>query len=216
MTVEWTVVYWTIMFVMWWVMMIAMMAPSAAPVILLYARATRHSQKGAETSPRVVPTALFAGGYLIAWLGFSVLAVALQFGFERAGLTSPMLMWSLDPWLSVGLLLAAGIYQLTPLKQICLEHCRTPAQFLSSHWRPGRVGALLMGLHHGAFCVACCWALMALLFVGGIMNLLWIAGLAIFVLIEKIVPGGQILARAGGIACIAAAAWIGVHAVGMT
>ena len=101
------------------------------------------------------------------------------------------MMWSLDPWLSAGLLLAAGIYQLTPLKQICLEQCRTPAQFLSSHWRPGRIGALKWASDHGAFCVACCWALMTLLFVGGIMNLLWIAGLAIFVLIEKSCRGGN-------------------------
>ena len=104
----WTILYWTIMFLMWWVMMIAMMVPSATPVVLLYARVTRHAQKGVEASSSIVPTAAFAGGYLIAWLGFSLVAVALQFGFEQASLTSPMLMWSLNPWLSAGLLLAAG------------------------------------------------------------------------------------------------------------
>jgi predicted metal-binding membrane protein len=213
---EWTATYWTVMFLMWWVMMIAMMVPSAAPVILLYARVTRHTQKGSSTASGVIPTAVFACGYLIAWMAFSALAVALQFGLEQVGLTSPMMMWSIDPWLSVCVLLAAGIYQLTSLKRICLDHCRTPALFLSSYWRPGRVGALRMGVYHGVFCVACCWALMALLFVGRIMNLLWIAGLAIFVLVEKTLPTGQLLARAGGIACIAAAGWLGVRAIGLS
>lgn len=211
---DWTSGYWLIMILMWWVMMIAMMVPSAAPVILLYARVTRHGQKDGLVA--AVPTAAFAGGYLLAWLAFSLAAVGLQFGLERAGLTSSMMMWSLNPWLSVGLLLAAGVYQFTPLKQVCLERCRAPAHFLSNHWRRGRVGALRMGLHHGAFCVACCWALMSLLFVGGIMNLLWIAGLAIFVLFEKVVPQGQWVARGGGLACLAAACWLGYRAAFMS
>ncbi|HEX4767731.1 MAG TPA: DUF2182 domain-containing protein [Lichenihabitans sp.] len=215
MRLEWTGEYWLIMIMMWWVMMIAMMVPSAAPVILLYARVTRHGRTGARSVSGIVPTAMFAGGYVTAWLGFSVLAVGLQFGFERAGLVSSMMMWSLDPWLSAGVLLAAGVYQLTPLKQVCLERCRTPAHFLSSHWQPGRIGAVRMGIRHGAFCVACCWALMALLFVGGTMNLLWIAGLAIFVLVEKVLPWGEWLARAGGVACLAAAIWLGVRAIGL-
>ena len=211
----WTGEYWIIMVLMWWAMMIAMMVPSAAPMVLLYARTTRHAQQAGTMAAGLVPTASFAGGYLIAWLGFSLLAATLQFGLEQAGLFSSMMMWSLDPWLSAGVLLAAGLYQLTPLKQVCLGQCRSPAAFLSRYWRPGRMGAVAMGIHHGAFCVGCCWALMALLFVGGIMNLLWIAGLAIFVLIEKVVPGGQWIARAGGVACIAAAALIGLRAGGV-
>lgn len=211
----WTAEYWVIMVLMWWTMMIAMMVPSAAPMVLLYARAARHAQQAGQVAAGLVPTAFFAGGYLIIWLGFSLLAAALQFGLEQAGLFSSMMMWSLDPWLSAGVLLAAGLYQLTPLKQVCLGQCRSPAAFLSKHWRPGRRGAVAMGIRHGAFCIGCCWALMALLFVGGIMNLLWIAGLAIFVLVEKAVPGGQWLARAGGVACIAAAILIAVRAVGM-
>lgn len=214
MTHAWTGEYWLIMVLMWWAMMIAMMVPSAAPVVLLYARTTRHAQQTGKIAAGLVPTASFAGGYLIAWLGFSLLAATLQFALEQAGLFSSMKIWSLDPWLSAGVLLAAGLYQLTPLKQVCLRHCRAPVAFLSKHWRPGRTGAVAMGIHHGVFCIGCCWVLMALLFVGGIMNLLWIAGLAVFVLIEKVAPGGQWLARAGGAACIAAAIFIGVRASG--
>ncbi len=210
--VEWTFTYWAVMAAMWWVMMVAMMVPSAAPMILLYARATRHAQKSGGMAEGVVPTAAFAGGYLIAWFGFSVLATVLQFALEQLGLVHSMMMWSLDPWLSAGVLLAAGIYQITPYKQACLKHCRSPAHFLSTRWRPGQIGAMRMGLEHGAFCIGCCWALMALLFVGGIMNLLWIAGLAIFVLVEKIVPRGEWVARAAGLACIAAAIWICLRA----
>jgi predicted metal-binding membrane protein len=215
MPFEWTGSYWFIMVAMWWDMMIAMMVPGAAPMILLYARTARYAQKGGQIVSGVIPTAAFAGGYLIVWLGFSVLATTLMFSLEQAALMSSMMMWSLDPWLSAGILLAAGVYQITPLKQTCLKHCRSPVQFLSGHWRPGRTGAFLMGMHHGAFCVGCCWALMALLFVGGVMNLLWIAGLAIFVLIEKVVPRGEGLARAGGVACIAGGLWIGLRAAGV-
>ena len=214
MTHPWTTEYWIIMILMWWTMMVAMMVPSAAPMVLLYARVTRQTQEAGKTAATAVPAASFVVGYLIAWFGFALLAVLLQFALEQAGLISSMMMWSLDPWLSAGVLLAAGIYQLTPVKQVCLRQCRSPAAFLSTHWRPGRMGAVAMGIRHGAFCIGCCWALMALLFVGGIMNLLWIAGLAVFVLVEKIVPGGQWLARAGGVACIAAAVLIGIRAIG--
>ena len=170
----WTAGYWLTMLVMWWVMMVAMMLPSAAPMLLLFAAIRRRAREGGAA----VSTAWLAAGYLLAWLGFSVAAVVLQFGFERAGLVHGMMMWSLSPWLSVGLLVAAGLYQLTPLKQACLSHCRTPLAFLMGHWRPGQAGALHMGLVHGIYCVGCCWFLMALLFVGGIMNVVWIAGLA--------------------------------------
>lgn len=207
-TVRWTAFYWVLMGLMWWIMMIAMMVPSAAPTILLYARVNRHEQRKHDHAPGMVPTSIFAAGYLAAWLGFSVLATAGQFLLERAGLLSGMMMWSMNAWLSAAFLAAAGIYQLTPLKQACLTHCRRPAEFLAGHWRPGRRGAFLMGCRHGAYCVACCWALMALLFVGGIMNLLWIAGLAVLVLIEKVVPRGETVARVAGAACLGAAGWI--------
>lgn len=206
---QWTGAYWAIMLAMWWVMMIAMMAPSAAPMILLYARVTRHEQKSGRLAAGVVPTAGFAAGYLIAGLVFSVLATVLQFSLEQAGLVHSMLMWSLNSWLSAGLLFAAGLYQLTPYKQTCLRHCRSSAHFLSAHWRSGQLGALRMDVEH----VGCCWALMALLFVGGIMNLLWIAGLSVLVRLEKILPRGEWVARAAGLACIAAALSIAERAV---
>lgn len=211
--VRWTAAYWIIMVMMWWIMMIAMMIPSAAPTILLYARVHRHEQRKQRLAPGVVPSPLFAAGYLAAWLGFSILATVSQYLLEQIGLMSGMMMWSLDPWLSSAVLLAAGAYQLTPLKQACLKHCRQPAGFLAGHWRSGRRGAFVMGCDAGIFCVMCCWALMALLFVGGIMNVLWIAGLAIFVLIEKLVPQGERLAHVAGGACLAAAGWIVANAV---
>ena len=162
---EWTATYWTVMFLMWWVMMIAMMVPSAAPVILLYARVTRHTQKGSSTASGVIPTAVFACGYLIAWMGFSALAVALQFGLELVGLTSPMMMWSIDPWLSVCVLLAAGIYQLTSLKRILSRPLSDagaiPLQLLAT-WTRRRVAdgrlpwSVLRGLLLGANGAAVC------------------------------------------------------------
>jgi len=198
---------------MWWIMMIAMMVPSAAPTILLYARAHRHGQNKGRLAPGAVPASVFAAGYLAAWLGFSILATVLQYMLVQADLLSGRMMWSLDPWLSSAVLLAAGVYQLTPLKQTCLRHCRQPAAFLAGHWRAGRWGAFVMGCDAGAFCVMCCWALMALLFVGGIMNVLWIAGLTIFVLIEKVLPKGEWFARAAGVACLLAGSWVVAGAV---
>lgn len=215
MPVHWTPVYWVLMVLMWWIMMIAMMLPSAAPTILLYARVHRREQRKRTLPPGVVPATLFADGYLVAWLGFSLLATALQCALEQVGLMSGLMMWSMNPWLSSAVLVAAGFYQLTPLKQACLNHCRRPGEFLAGHWRPGRWGAFVMGLEHGAFCVACCWALMALLFVGGIMNLLWIAGLAVFVLLEKLSPRGEWLARPAGLGCLLAAAWISIRSAGL-
>lgn len=190
----WDGAYWLTMLLMWWVMMIAMMVPSAAPMILLYARVFRHGQARGQISDPLVPTAAFAGGYLACWLGFSALATVLQFALERAGLVHGMWMWSTNRWLTAGLLIAAGVFQLTPLKLACLAHCRAPAAFLAEHWRPGRLGAFRLGLEHGAYCLGCCWSLMLLLFAAGIMNLVWIAGLAILVLIEKVSPFGVRLA----------------------
>jgi predicted metal-binding membrane protein len=184
-------------------MMIAMMTPSAAPMTLLHARATRHAQSTGRLQQGVVPTAAFAGGYLLVWLGFSLLAAISQWTLKRAGLVSAMMMSSTSAGVSATILVAAGLYQLSPLKHVCLTHCRAPAQFPSRHWRPGAAGALYMGLHHGCFCAGCCWVLMALLFVGGIMNVIWIAGLSSFVLLEKVVPHGEGLARATGIVLLA-------------
>jgi predicted metal-binding membrane protein len=143
-------------------------------------------------------------GYLIAWLAFSAIATALQWWLERLGLVHGMLMWSTSHTLSGALLVAAGLYQLSSLKRACLAHCRSPAAFLSEHWRNGMTGALSMGLYHGLFCVGCCWVLMALLFVGGTMNLVWIAGLAVLVLLEKVLPLGRWFASATGVVLLVA------------
>ena len=187
MPAQWSLEYAGVMFLMWWVMMIAMMLPAATPMVLLFAVMNR---KQKEKGNAYVPTALFASAYLVVWACFSVVAVAVQWGLEAMTLLSPMLV-SASPFLGGGLLLAAGIYQLTPIKQACLKHCRSPLQFVLSHWRKGRRGAFRMGIEHGAYCVGCCWFLMGLLFFGGVMNLYWIAGLAVFVLIEKTIPAGH-------------------------
>jgi len=203
---HWPAQYWWLMIVMWWVMMIAMMVPSAAPMILLYARVKRHSQQRDGNAGGTIPTALFLTGYLLAWLVFSLVATALQWVLEQVGLVHGMMMWSNSSALSGIFLLAAGIYQYSPLKSACLTHCRGPASFLTQHWRKGSLGALHMGLEHGLYCVGCCWFLMLLLFVGGIMNLVWIAGLATFVLLEKLLPQGVQVARwSGGIMVLAGA-----------
>ncbi len=197
--VAWTAGYAGLMFFMWWIMMVAMMLPSAAPMILLYAAVNR---KAHERGAPFVPTGVFAFGYVAAWGAFSLLAVALQWGLERAALLSSMMV-STSIVLGSLLLIAAGVWQLTPLKQACLKHCRSPLHFLSHHWRKGRWGAVRMGMEHGAFCLGCCWFLMGLLFYGGVMNLYWIVGLAAFVLLEKTVPAGHWIGSAAGVGLIA-------------
>jgi predicted metal-binding membrane protein len=196
--VVWTPGYAVLTFFMWWVMMVAMMLPSAAPMILLFATVNR---KQRETGHPHVATSIFAVGYLAAWAGFSLVAVILQWGFGRIGILSPMLVGTNVIFGGV-LLLATGIYQLTPIKHACLRHCRSPLAFLSTHWRRGIRGALRIGLVHGAFCVGCCWFLMGLLFFGGVMNLYWIAGLALFVLFEKTLPAGHWIGYATGVALL--------------
>lgn len=186
---------WFLAIGMWWAMMIAMMAPSATPTILLFARVHRHSVTS-EGQSRVAPTGPFAAGYLLVWLIFSLAAAALAFALEAGGLGSAM--GSRSRWFSGGILIAAGIYQFSPLKTACLSHCRSPAEFLSRHWRPGAFGAFRLGWLHGAYCVGCCWTLMALLFVGGAMNLVWIAALTALVLFEKLVRGGPWIGRGVG------------------
>jgi predicted metal-binding membrane protein len=155
-----------------------------------------------------VPTASFFGGYLLAWLAFSLMATSLQWSLEKAGLLHATMMWSTNRVLSGSFLIAAGIYQLSPLKSVCLKHCRSPAEFLSRRWRNGRSGAARMGLEHGIYCIGCCWLLMALLFTGGVMNLVWIAGLAVFVLLEKLTPHGYSIGRALGLLIIAAGGYL--------
>jgi predicted metal-binding membrane protein len=195
----WTPGYAVLMFFMWWIMMLAMMLPSAAPMILLFAMVNR---KQREKGAPYVPTGIFAAGYVLVWGAFSLVAVAAQWGLEQSGLLSAT-MATTSVALGTGLLIAAGIYQLTPLKHACLRHCRSPIAFITQHWRPGEFGALRMGVAHGAFCTGCCWFLMALLFYGGIMNLYWIVGLALFVLLEKTTPAGHWLGRISGVVLIA-------------
>ncbi len=199
MQTAWSTSYFMLMFLMWWVMMLAMMLPSAAPMILLYSTVNR---KNRERGNSFVPTGIFAAGYIIAWGVFSLLATILQWALEEAALLSPM-MASTSVWFGAGLLIAVGVYQFTPLKQACLKHCQSPLTFLLNHWRPGRQGAVIMGLEHGVYCLGCCWMLMGLLFFGGVMNLFWIAGLAAFVLIEKILAAGAWINRVSGALLIA-------------
>src|SRR3954451_23350758 len=175
----WTAGYAGIIFTMWWVMMAAMMLPSAGPILLLFARINRKEKSAGRP---FIPTGIFAAGYLIAWGAFSAVATGLQWAFEQLGLLSPMMVTT-SYSLGGAILLAAGVWQLTPIKGICLRHCRSPMGFFVQSWRPGRGGALRMGLEHGSFCLGCCWFLMGLLFFGGIMNL--------EVLEREMVEGGE-------------------------
>ena len=205
---DWSARYAILMFLMWWIMMIAMMTPSAAPVILLYARAYRYEQKLGKIGSGVIPTQSFLLGYLVSWMAFSAAATYLQWGLERAGLVHAMLMWSINVPFSAVLLMVAGVFQFSPLKNACLAQCRSPAQFLAENFRSGVSGAFGLGFKHGLFCLGCCWALMALLFVGGAMNLVWIAALTILVLIEKIARAGHAIAHTAGAVMIAAGLWL--------
>ena len=192
---SWTPGYAVLMFFMWWIMMLAMMLPSATPTVLLFAAINR---KQRDIGHPYVATSVFALGYLAAWGGFSLVAVMLQWAFERTHLLSSTLAGA-NVILAGLLLLAAGVYQLTPLKHACLRRCRSPLAFLVTHWRRGPRGALRVGLAHGAYCVGCCWSLMGLLFFGGVMNLYWIVGLALFVFFEKIFPAGHWLGQITGV-----------------
>lgn len=186
--------YFFVLLAMWWVMMIAMMLPSAAPTILLAAALNRRST---SDRPPFGTATFFTVGYLLAWFIFSLVAMVGQLVLESSGLLSTM-MHSRSTYLTAGLLLAAGVWQFSPIKQACLRHCRSPVEFITRHRRPGNRGALVMGLHHGTYCLGCCWFLMVLLFAGGVMNLYWIAGLALFVLIEKLCSGGIWFGRVTG------------------
>jgi predicted metal-binding membrane protein len=202
----WRAIEFVFVFAMWAVMMVGMMAPSAAPMILMYARVGRD---GRSAGKPLAATGWFAAGYFLAWISFSLAATFVQWGFERTALLDSR-MASASNLLGGTVLIAAGVYQWTPLKDVCLVQCRTPFQFLIRHggFRGDVPGCLLLGLRHGAYCVGCCWVLMALLFVGGVMNVLWIALLALLVLLEKLAPLGRWVGRVAGIACVAAGAWM--------
>lgn len=188
-------------FGMWTVMMVGMMTPAAAPVLMLFAQMHARSE-----NRRVPPVVLsFALGYLVIWLGFSGLAATAQWALHEAGLLSSAMATSSAPLAGL-VLIAAGAYQLTPLKNRCLTQCRSPLGFLMSNWRDGASGAVGMGIRHGAFCLGCCWALMGVLFVVGVMNLAWVGILTVFILVEKVGSAGAHVARAGGILLIAVGA----------
>src|SRR5215211_7886030 len=203
-TQAWSVTDLALTSVMWTVMMVAMMTPSAAPMILMFAGINRRRQN--QQAP-YVPTSVFLLGYLVVWAAFSVLAAAAQWGLHAVSLLSPMMV-STSPVLGGVLLLAAGIYQWTPLKHVCLSKCRSPMGFVLNEWREGKWGALLMGLKHGGYCTGCCWSLMALLLVAGVMNLLWVAAIAGLVLLEKVAPAGDRLGRVAGVVLVGWGVWM--------
>lgn len=207
----WSAGYAGMMLVMWMVMMIGMMLPSAAPMILLHARFTR--KKLAHTSPWVASGA-FLLGYLAIWAGFGLAATGLQWWLEGLELVSAMKMAATSSMVSGLVLIAAAVWQLTSWKEACLENCRSPIEFLSARWRSGTGGAFRIGLDHGLYCLGCCWALMLLLFVGGVMNLVCIAALTAWVLVEKLAPSGHLTSRL--MAGVLAAAGIAVMLTGWT
>lgn len=200
----WTGGHFALMLAMWWVMMVGMMLPSAMPIILIFA--TVYRRKRTQGKP-YVPTAVFTAGYLLAWGAFSLAATLAQWWLELAALMTPMMRTS-STILGGMLFLAAGFYQFTPAKYACLDKCRSPLDFVLNNWREGRVGALAVGLRYGFFCLGCCWAVMLLMFVGGAMNLLWAAVMAVFVLVEKLAPWEQWVARVSGGAMIAFGAYL--------
>jgi len=206
MTSSWDATHDALLFAMWLVMMCGMMLPSAAPAILIYTAVVRRSDDGADAVRRAY---LFAAGYLAIWAAFSLLATLVHRVLTAASVLSPM-MELRHPTVEGALLIAAGVYQLTPLKQSCLKSCRSPVTFLTEHWRAGRGGAWHLGIEHGLYCLGCCWLLMLLLFAGGVMSLLCIAAITVFVLGEKLLP---IRARGGRVSAallIVAGVWVAV------
>jgi predicted metal-binding membrane protein len=195
----WTPGFALLMFLMWAIMMLAMMLPSAAPMLLLFDSIAR---KRREHGQRGFGTALFAAGYLGVWGGFSLAATTLQYILEQLLLMS-MAMRTTSAALAGALLIGAGLYQFAPWKLSCLKHCQSPLAFIMGHWRDGSAGALVMGWRHGLYCLGCCWLLMGLLFVGGVMNLAWIAALTLYVAVEKLVPAAHWLGRLAGAALVA-------------
>jgi predicted metal-binding membrane protein len=191
-------------FAMWVVMMVGMMAPSAAPMVLLFGA----SRAGRDERGLPVATLAFGLGYVVVWSVFSAVATVAQWWLHQAALLSSTAMAVTDGRVNGMVLIAAGLYQMTAWKSRCLTHCRSPLGFLMTNWRDGTAGAFGMGFRHGLYCLGCCWALMCVLFVTGVMNLLWIAALAVLVLIEKIGPAGTIVARVAGVSLAAAGLWL--------
>ncbi len=189
-----------LLFVMWAVMMVAMMLPSAAPIILAFLDVNHRRE---TTAQPLVPVGIFVAGYLAVWTAYSAVATLAQWALHKAALLSPA-MAATSPVLNGGLLLAAGVFQWTPLKRACLTSCRSPLSFLMSEWRDGRAGAFVMGLRHGSYCLGCCWMLMALLFVAGVMNLFWVIVIALFVMAEKILVRGELFSNLAGAALVIA------------
>ena len=189
---------------MWAIMMAGMMLPGAAPTILLFAAITTRQRKAGNASPSAL---VFGAGYLAAWAAFSLLCVFGQWGLQEV-FAAQLLSPRQGARIGGAVFLLAGLYQFTPLKRRCLSHCRTPLQFLAGHWPRNTAAAFRVGAHHGLYCVGCCWPAMALLFVGGVMNFLWAAALALFVLAEKAAPHGEWVARIAGVGFIAAGAWL--------
>lgn len=198
-------------FAMWAVMMVGMMTPSVAPMLLLYAGVGRKAQASGQP---IASTMWFFSGYLLVWAAFSIAATGAQWLLGRLALLDPAM--AADSRILGGLILiAAGLYQWTPIKGACLRQCQAPIAFLAGRggFRSAPLGALRFGIDHGAYCLGCCWALMALLFVGGVMNVLWIAGIAFLVLLEKVVPAGQLIARVSGALMAVVGAWFLVGAL---
>ena len=204
MTVTWDAPRLLLLWAMWAAMMAGMMLPTAAPMLLLYARTLRNRGEAGRPAQHIYA---MAGGYVAVWAAFSVAATALQRALAELLLLTPM-MEPASPKAAAGVLLIAGIYQLTPLKTVCLTACRSPIAFLGSRWREGVAGAFRMGLSHGNYCLGCCWALMLLLFAGGVMNLVVILALTAWVAVEKLAPFGEQSARASGALLIASGIWM--------
>jgi predicted metal-binding membrane protein len=202
----WQPIEFIFMFVMWAIMMIGMMTPSVAPVVLLYARVGRQAMTQGKP---FASSNWFFGGYLLVWMAFALVATLAQWAIQRASLLTPT-MESSSAIFGGAVLIAAGLYQWTPLKHACLQQCRAPLQFIQrlGGFRRDAKGSLGLGIRHGAYCVGCCWAIMALLFAVGVMNLLWIAALTIFVLLEKIIPAGRVFARVAGGVLVAGGGWL--------
>jgi predicted metal-binding membrane protein len=203
MTGRWDLPHLALLFAMWVVMMTGMMLPSTAPTLFLYAGVIRKSPDGARARAYVYA---FAAGYLLVWTAFSLIATALQRLFSHWLLLSSMMKTD-DRGFGGILLVVAGLYQFTPFKRTCLESCRSPAAFIAQHWRRGLAGGFRLGAAHGLYCLGCCWALMLLLFVGGVMNLWWIGALTALVLIEKLAPLGAQGGRLSSLLMIALGLW---------
>lgn len=204
MIMAWSFADSVFMLLMWAVMMFAMMLPSITPTVMIFGRVNEKRRSAGRPS---ASTAAFVAGYLLAWVGFSLLATAANWWLHTNGWMTSM-MGQLGPQIGGVLLIAAGLFQWTPLKNGCLDHCRSPMSFLMHHWREDVSGAIAMGMHHGAYCLGCCWMLMLLLFVFGVMNLPWVAVLTIIVLAEKTVPCGHFLSRTLGMALIGWGVWL--------